>query len=436
MLHRLLSVLLVAAAGCSVAGESAERRDLDREGRPYQFRHGERKLPTLPADAPLLDVLQHAFLSNADLERAYFEWKMAVERVPQAASLDDPRFRFERLFSKEKLSRWDRTTLAISQMVPFPGKLDKAGQVALAEAVAAGRRFEDAKFMLQAELVEAWAELRFVRAAIRIAEENLALLRDVAETTRALVAVGKATQVDVTKADLEVTAADNELRARQSEAPPALARLNALLSRPPAAALNPAEPRDPPALPANDDTILALVAERNLELQAMAAEVRGRENALDLARKAYLPDFEFGLEIVGSMERMLMGVLTLPIQLRRIRAGIDEAGAGVRAAEAALRSTRNRVGAQVVLNLYAARDAARQAALFRDSLIPRAQEIVDATKAAYKTGSMSFLELLDAQRAVLDLRLGRARMESMRDQAIARLEALAALDFGTLEAHR
>ena len=66
----------------------------------------------------------------------------------------------------------------------------------------------------------------------------------------------------------------------------------------------------------------------------------------------------------------------------------------------------------------------------------KAREIVDTVREAYGVGGASFLDLLDAQRVLLRLQLEEARMDAVRRVAAARLEALCALDFGTLDRAR
>ena len=56
-----------ALVGCSVPGEEAERAALESEGRAYRIPYTARMLPVLAKDAPLPDLLQYAFLSNASL---------------------------------------------------------------------------------------------------------------------------------------------------------------------------------------------------------------------------------------------------------------------------------------------------------------------------------------------------------------------------------
>jgi cobalt-zinc-cadmium efflux system outer membrane protein len=129
---------------------------------------------------------------------------------------------------------------------------------------------------------------------------------------------------------------------------------------------------------------------------------------------------------------MLRGMINVPLQLERIRAGIDEARASLRAAQAALRLRRDELGAQIALQLFLARDSDRQLSLLEEVLLPRARDVVNAIEAAYATGGSSFLELLDAQRSLLALELASAELQVSRARAVAALEALCALDFGTL----
>jgi outer membrane protein TolC len=426
----LAPLAILACSAPRPAGEAAERQRSEDAGRAFEVGHAQRKLPDLPARPTLRQVLHYAFRSNADLERAWFEWRMALERIPQAVSLDDPRLSFAFMFSEEEMTRWDRSTVGVSQMVPFPGKLELAGRIALEDARAAGHRFEGAKFSLQAAVASAWQELLLVDRNVEIDARNVELLRDFAEIVGSRVASGGAMQADLIKAELEFEIAQNDLLSRRAERAPVLAMLNTLLSRPAGAEIGP-RPAEGPALALPDDaTILALAAERNPDLQAVAAQVRGRADALDLAHKAWLPDFDLGALLRGDIERALMAAINVPLRFDRIQGAIDEARAAVRAMQAELRARGDDVRARLVLQLFLARNGDRQSELLGSTLIPRARDVVNSIRAGYGTGSTSFLELIDAQRSLLGLERMQAEVDAIRATAVASLEALCAFDFG------
>ncbi len=56
--------------------------------------------------------------------------------------------------------------------------------------------------------------------------------------------------------------------------------------------------------------------------------------------------------------------------------------------------------------LYRTRDAIRQVDLFADSLLPRARQTLEIIQTDNRGGKASFLDLIEAQRKVLELELG------------------------------
>ncbi|HET6203890.1 MAG TPA: TolC family protein [Planctomycetota bacterium] len=435
MKRGLLVLLAVLAGGCAIhpGGEEEERARAEAAGAPYGRPFEERVLPDLPPDASIEDLVRHALLANAELEAKFFEWRAALERIPQAASPPGTAMLgFSEMFDGGGTSAWDRTTLALQTdpmaNLPFPTKLAAAGRAALEEARAAGLRFDRARYALQAEVVRADVELAHHHEIARIRREELALLDLVEATAEARTRSGSAPQQDWLKARTELDLARNDLLVLDSEEPGLRARLNALLGLPPDASVTARFP-EPRGFSVPDVEVLARVAERNPELQALAREVAGRREALALARKAYLPDFSFSGSITGSVVRTVGAALTLPLLRREaIEAGIAEADANLRAAEAARREAANDLAARAVLELYALRNAERQANLFESAILPRAEALVDLSRAAYAAGRVGIVDLLDSRRTALEARRTLVDLRAEREKALASLEEIAAVD--------
>jgi outer membrane protein TolC len=74
--------------------------------------------------------------------------------------------------------------------------------------------------------------------------------------------------------------------------------------------------------------------------------------------------------------------------------------------------------------LFQHRDGARRVALFQDSLIPKGEEALRSLQTAYQSGKGGFLDLIDAQRALLEFQLQAARAHTDRAQALAKIEQL------------
>jgi outer membrane protein TolC len=97
----------------------------------------------------LEDYLRYAALHNAGLEAKFEQWRAAVERVPQAEALPDPKFTYG-YFIEEVETRVgpQRQRAGIMQVFPWFGKIAARTDAAAAMAVAAGQMYEVEKLKL------------------------------------------------------------------------------------------------------------------------------------------------------------------------------------------------------------------------------------------------------------------------------------------------
>src|SRR5205814_4894717 len=114
----------------------------------------------------------------------------------------------------------------------------------------------------------------------------------------------------------------------------------------------------------------------------LAHEVAGREEGLDLARKARLPDINLSFSFTGTISQTLGAMVVLPTRGEAIEAGIAQARAELRAAQAARVQYARDLAASFVLDLYVLRNAERQGAFFRDTIIPRAELLARTIEAS------------------------------------------------------
>ena len=84
----------------------------------------------------------------------------------------------------------------------------------------------------------------------------------------------------------------------------------------------------------------------------------------------------------------------------------------------------NRLLADVQSALYEQRDAERRLSLYTNTLAPKAQESFAVTEAAFSAGTADFLDLIDAQRVLLEFRLAAERARADLAQAVAELDRL------------
>ena len=79
--------------------------------------------------------------------------------------------------------------------------------------------------------------------------------------------------------------------------------------------------------------------------------------------------------------------------------------------------------------LYHIEDSWRKITLYKEKLFPKAQQLLKASEEAYKSGSIDFLSLIDAQRTLLEYSLEIERATSTYQQKIAQLESIIGREF-------
>jgi len=133
----------------------------------------------------LVDYLRYASLNNAELKAKFEEWKAALEQIPQAKALDDPKFTYG-YFIEEVETRVgpQRQKFGIMQVFPWFGKIEARTDIAAAKAKAAKQRYETTKLKLFRQVKVAFYEFTYLATAIDIAKQNLELLKHFEEVAR------------------------------------------------------------------------------------------------------------------------------------------------------------------------------------------------------------------------------------------------------------
>ena len=435
-----LSMPIFLLSGCVLAPEGTleERAKLNSQSGSFEPPIDVRQLPLVPTPAHWQDVLRRAFFANGELESAYFEWKAALARIDRAATWPNSNMTvsFQYMFSPENMKAWDRTTISAgfdpSVVLSLPIKTQIAGEVAFEAAREAGEKFRTVKFDVQKRALFAYYDLALAEEKVRIQRDNVSLFKLLKDSAAARSQAGGALQ-DLLKASTDAQLAENELHNAEAEAKSMRATLNGMLGRDPNAllVLPPVLPRPRP-VDADDARLIAVAVDQNPELAALARQVAGRSDAVELAKAGFLPDFVPAGSITGNVAQVLSAMVMLPTTVPAIRAMISDAQSMERSSEAVLRQTARDRAASFVANLYLMRNAERQVGLYRRDVTPLVQQLIDRARQEYAAGLLGFADLIDSARTFIEVRLMVAQARIEREKRLAELEALAGVDIETL----
>ncbi len=381
------------------------------------------------ASLTLGQALEAARDRNPEIRAALKRWEAARSRIVQEATPDKPRLDLERMYApsgRTPLGGADEKAVSITQEIPFPSTLYlRATRASQAAAVLEQAHRAKVRQIL-AQTRTAYAQLYLSLKSRALLEENIELMRRFAKVAESKFEAGKGSGADALKAQVELTRMLNMGLAVEQERELAGAMLNASMGRRAGETL-PA-PRDPEpgrlgkTLPELEAAALARRPE--LRQAALASELSG--TSLALAKSEFLPDFMVSYRtrkdpMRGRTSDAVLG-FSLPLWFWKPAAMVAEASAEREAAEAELESARLATSADLRAAFVRAQTAQRLAESYRTSLLPQAESALMGAEAAYQAGKSGFLDLLDAQRSLLNFKLEYYQYLAEFEQRAADLE--------------
>jgi outer membrane protein TolC len=435
----LIPFVLTSCAMTRTAGSGPPDDDLGAAERHIRAENSPtRSLPDLDPASTLADYLKYAALNNPGLEAAFNGWKAGLERVTQVTSLPDPRFNYAYYIDEvETRVGPQQHKFGISQTFPWFGKLKLKSNAALETANAEKEQYEKTKLRLFYRVKSAYYEYYYLGRAVAITKEHIKLLINLETVARTRFKTGHASHTAVIQAQVELGKLDDRLRTLESLRVPIVAKLNAALNRPSDASLPWPQtiPYDNPAF--TDREVLECLAKRNPDLKRLDFLAEKEQFAIKLARKNYYPDITIGLDYVDTDEALMphtpdsgkdpviaKASVNVPIWYRKYRAAEKEARLRHAAVQEQRVDTENQLEADLKLALYHFRDAERKIDLYRDTLIPKANQSLKVAQQAFQGGKVSFISMIDAQRLLLEFQLAYERALADRARRVAEIETL------------
>jgi len=389
-----------------------------------------------------LDVwVRQGILNNAGLRAAFEKWRAAMERIPQVTALPDPRFTFSYYVENvETRTGPQETAFGLSQTFPFFGKLETRGDIQAKEAERLWALLENQRLQVVEEIKNAYYEYAYLALAVRITEENLALLERLEPVVQRRIQ-GAGGQDELLRLQVEIGKIENDLDTLRKYRSPLSERLRAAMNRPGRDPLPwpEAKREDLPTL--DKETLFQALERGNPELRALRLAIEREKERIDLAELDGLPDFTLGANYIQTGSARSPGAngsgddplifsfsMNLPIWRSKYDAAVREAAAGRAAAISALVQRGNDLRARLDLEFYRYDDALRQVRLYELTLLPRARQALEVVETAYRAGRAGIIDLIDSQRTLLAFQLARERAGADGWQAMAALEALSGGD--------
>ena len=379
----------------------------------------------------LHSLIQEALQHNPELVAEQAQVKAMQERIPQSNALDDPELTVRLWNTPNSLdvTRSDRTIYGLAQQFPFPGTLSEQEHIAEKVMEQAEQRLAGKKREIIAAVKVAYFEWFYTHQALEIHHQEAKRLKQFFEAATAKFRVGKGTQVDVLKAQVEHSKWFQHLPILEQQKETARARLNTILNR---------ETDAPLGVPLEPIGELRALSLEHLQKQALqqrpeilesALAVEQFDSTIKLAKLQTYPHLR--VEVQRWQNRHaddgFGGIVSINLPFSfwtksKYEAGVREALAHREVAQFKKRTLENQTRFQVQ-DLVAQIQAKRKILdLYKTTVLPQAKLTLKAAIAGYRTDRNDFLDLIAADRALLTYQLEFVRTVVDWEQLLAKLE--------------
>jgi outer membrane protein TolC len=436
------SILLIFLSGCASRKETASIGSAENIEKEFSIPAEERetlKQNLYKTPVNLESYLKYAALQSPGLKSAFYNWKSMLNKIPQARALMDPKFSYT-YYIQEVETRVgpQKHKFGVAQAFPWFGTLSLKGGVAWEKAEQARLNYETKKLELFYQVKDTWYDYYFLSRALSIHKENFELLRQWEQVLLKKYATGSAMHGQVIKTQVELGKLEDKIKTLESKRSPVDTRLKSLLSITDTALFPFPETADIDSIPIVRDALWKKLEDNNPSLAAVERKIQLNEKKISLARKQYYPNFMIGVNYIQTDESpmnpppmdngkdplMVGASISIPIQIGKKSAAVKEAQAGKRSAEYAKKNLENKLRTKLAKLMFKIDDAKRKAALYKESLVPKALQALEAFEISFRGGKAGYLDLLDAQRVLLNFELIYEKAVTDHEKRLAELEMI------------
>ncbi len=387
----------------------------------------------------LADLVNRAIKANPKIDQARNVWRAAIEKYSVVTGLPDPQLMVsyfpDPIETRLGPQDWN---VSLSFTIPYPGKLSRRGIVARTDARLAQLKLDKTIRDVVVAVRESVHELTYIRQAQQIADANAELLDHLRKVSETAHAQDRAAFIDVIRAQSQTGQIRYDKLLLNGLEQAEVARLNALLDRPPDSPIAPLVPETLRPILYTLNQIYTLAGTHQEEIRIKDAQVDRAVAREDVARNTNRPNFKIGLfyAAIGDPDVRTpppdagddaLGVqfgISIPLWIRKNQGRVAGAKANVRAARAARRDRVNQTRADIRRLFFRLTTAKQTLTLYRDELLPQAARTITLAETWFREGQTSFSNFVEAQAVWYNFNLALARARADYGKFLARLEKM------------
>ncbi|MFO7890046.1 MAG: TolC family protein [bacterium] len=395
----------------------------------------EYKISTKP---DLKEYTQILLKNNPAIKSAFAGWKAALKRIAVAKGLPDPRISFGYFIENiETAVGPQEYKLGIRQPIPWLGKLIVQSDIQSLQAKASFHQLQTVINKKLLQLQKVYYKNYYLERAVTITSRNIKLVENWEKVILNRYKSNLSRHADLMKTQMKLLKLQDDIETLKNKKETFLATFHWLLN----VQLNKIETPDSLTFkPVSDskEKFIQLILNNNPQLKKyeLSNQIMNRE--IKLKKLNLLPDFSIGVDYIftgnkfktagqpvpesGKDPLVIMGSMSIPLWFFKQSSEIQSAKLNKLKSDFIYQDQKNNLRNQLETIWFRIRETSRKYKLYKDKLLPKAWESLQASEKAYISDDSEFLNIIDSQKMYLMYQLSAEKALTDYYIAVADLE--------------
>ena len=390
---------------------------------------------------PLDSLISIAIKVSPKVQLLKSKMNVASSKIEQGTNLPDPMLTLGLVnmptnsfsFTQEPMTG---KTIGLTQAIPFPGGLSAKSDVIAMDTLIVEQEVEDLKNEIRKNVSSLYYDLQLVREEKVLAEESKELLTQISQVVKSKYEVSEASLQNIIQVEVQITRVQDKIEALTGKENGIVAQLNAYLLRQDSSPIATEKITD---ISSGSYTSTSLVKAANeyrpflKGIQLSEQKSKLMENSADYN---YYPNFQVGLQYTQREYSSLTGQnwndffsvvvgITLPLGYGgKYSSKVEEAQylqSFYREQYSSSIQTLNQQFGKIVAKIEELKNRDK---LIAGSLLPQAEQALQASLADYQVGRIDFVNVINAENDILKIKTDLIKIRTEYSKNIAQLEFL------------
>ncbi|MDA3872290.1 MAG: TolC family protein [Candidatus Marinimicrobia bacterium] len=381
---------------------------------------------SINSNSSIDEYISYALNNNPGLKARYHQWQASKKNIDLVNKLPNPKFNFGYFIRNVETAVGPQEyKIGISQKLPFYSKLKLNKIIQSYKSEIKKQLFYDYADEIAYNIKTLYYDIYFINRSLEITNQNIELIIQYNQVLKSRYISADKSQKDLLKSKQELARLKEEYSSlKRDKKSLSISFLN-ILNIQTLDSINTHDFIKPLIINSNIDSLITILFQNNRQLEIQSINTDIATLLVKKSKQNYIPDFSVGVDYIltgdkykadgsevdmsGKDPLLLMFSMEIPLQFKKIYAGINASKNNKISAEENINALQNRLVADLHNLVNKQENFRHKIDLYEKELIPYSNHILQIVKKEYSVGKSDFSQLLEEQRNLIKYQLDKEK---------------------------